>query len=143
KSRLTGALLATGLVAVLPCLLVKGTGPARPGRERTDALQAIVFHNAALQRDVLQARAGLLRHYDPIVRSMNGLLEATAALEHAGDVAGGDVQLDVDRRIRALAATVRDQEAAVEAFKAENALLRHSLADFNSPGARVSRAEHR
>ena len=141
KSRLTVALLATGLVAVLTWLLVQGTGPDRPGRERTDALQAIVFHNAALQRDVLQARAGLLRHYDPIVRSMNGLLEATAALEHAGDVAGGDVQLDVDRRIRALAATVRDQEAAVEAFKSENALLRNSLAYFNRLGARLAAGE--
>src|SRR5690606_7393856 len=60
---------------------------------------------------------------------------------HAGDVAGGDVQLDVDRRIRALAATVRDQEAAVEAFKSENALLRNSLAYFNRLGARLAAGE--
>lgn len=124
--------IIAGSGLVLTWFLIQGTAPDAPHRERTEALQALLFHNAALQRDVLQARAGLLRNYDPLVRSMQSLLTASADLQSSGEVASGDVQRDIDRRSRELAAAIREQEALVEAFKSDNALLGNSLAYFNT-----------
>ena len=100
----------------------------------------VLFHNAALQRDVLQARAGLLRNYDPLVNSMQRLVSATADLQAAGEVASGEVQRDIERRSRSLAAAIREQEALVERFKSDNALLENSLAYFNTLSGRLAAA---
>src|SRR5690606_29862719 len=121
-----------GPALILTWFLLQGSAPDAPHRERTEALQMVLFHNAALQRDVLQARAGLLRNYDPLVNSMQRLVSATADLQSAGEVASGEVQRDIERRSRSLAAAIREQEALVERFKSDNALLENSLAYFNT-----------
>ena len=63
-----------GLLIALTYLLVQGTAPDAERHERTlDALRTVILYNAALQRDVLRARAGLLRSYDPLVASIDSL----------------------------------------------------------------------
>ena len=80
---------------------------------------------AALHRDVLAARAGVLRNYDPLVRETDAL-----------DVTVGHLQqitaLDAATRsaIDRLAMAVTRQEQFVEQFKSDNALLQNSLAYF-------------
>jgi hypothetical protein len=51
-----------------------------PDAERYDralkALDRFTLVENALQRDVLSARAGMLRNYDPLVQQVNALREA-------------------------------------------------------------------
>ncbi|WEX89655.1 two-component system VirA-like sensor kinase [Sinorhizobium garamanticum] len=125
------ALVVAGLFIALTYFLFQGLTPEAPHRQRADALQAVILHDAALQRDVLWARAGLLRSYDPLVRSMENLLAATAALPAIAEVARGEAKAEIDRRLLEVTAAVRDQEALVETFKSQNAVLQNSLAYFN------------
>jgi DAHL domain len=73
-----------GLLLVLTYLLVQATSPD-PGRsERTlQALHALVLNDAALHRDVLRARAGLLPSYDPLVAAIGGMHDAIDTLRIA------------------------------------------------------------
>jgi hypothetical protein len=126
---------------VLTYLLVQGTVPDVARHERTlGALRTVILHDAALQRDVLRARTGLLRSYDPLVRSIENMRQASASLDAAGDVASGEARAAIDRRIDEMIAAVHDQEALVEAFKSDNALLQNSLAYFNYLSSRLAAA---
>ncbi|WFP74641.1 two-component system VirA-like sensor kinase [Mesorhizobium sp. WSM4906] len=127
------------LLIVLTYLLVQGAAPDAARHERTlDALRTVILYNAALQRDVLRARTGLLRDYDPLVRSIGRLDEATLALPVARDVASGEARADIDRRVAGVVAAVRDEETIVEAFKSANALLQNSLNYFNYMSGRLA-----
>src|ERR1700722_7566475 len=80
---------------------------------------------AALHRDVLSARAGVLRNYDPLVQETNAL---NASVDDLRQV------LALDNRAKSaigrLASSVARQENLVEQFKSDNALLQNSLAYF-------------
>lgn len=124
--------ILAGLLIVLTFLLVQATAPDADRHEATlDALRAVILNNAALERDVLRARAGLLRSYDPLVRSLDGLDKAAARLRAAREIADGDERAEIDRRVEEVAAAVREQETLIETFKSENALLQNSLNYFN------------
>jgi signal transduction histidine kinase/CheY-like chemotaxis protein len=118
------------LLLALTYLLIEGASPDAARHEQTlDALRSSILNDAALQRDVLQARAGLLHNYDPLVASVENLRRATAALRTAGEAAG-DMRGEIDRHAEAIAAAIADQEMLVEQFKSSNALLRNSLLYF-------------
>jgi signal transduction histidine kinase/CheY-like chemotaxis protein len=93
---------------------------------------------AALHRDVLSARAGLLRDYDPLVQETNALV---ASLERLREIAANDAAMDaaIDR----LAGSVDRQEELVEQFKSDNALLRNSLAYFGLFSSRLGVPDQR
>ncbi|MES0156008.1 two-component system VirA-like sensor kinase [Mesorhizobium sp. M0018] len=136
--RILAPIVACLLIA-LTYLLVQGTAPDAARHERTlDALRTVILYNAALQRDVLRARAGLLRSYDPLVRSIENLDEATQTLPAARDAASGETRADIDKRIAEVIAAIRDEEALVERFKSDNALLQNSLNFFNYMSARLT-----
>src|SRR5262249_48763279 len=80
----------------------------------------------------LSARAGTLRNYDPLVREVTELREATQRLRSsmAGDV---EITSAVDR----LANLVERQDEWTEQFKTRNALLQNSLAQFGLLSARL------
>jgi hypothetical protein len=120
--------ILAGLLLVLTYLLVQGASPD-PGRaERTlQALHALVLNDAALHRDVLEARAGLLPSYDPLVEAISGLHGAIDTLQIG---ASGESGAGFEQHVRALAAEVSEQEALTEAFKSNNALLQNSLTYF-------------
>jgi signal transduction histidine kinase len=86
-------------------------------------LEDFALAEASLDRDVLQARAGLLTNYDPLVRSSEQIAAAVSQLR----AQGAAEELDpgpVDR----LAAAIKIEEGLTERFKSGNALLRNSLA---------------
>jgi len=89
------------------------------------ALDRFALVESALQRDVLSARAGMLRSYDPLVREVNVLNELISLLRDAAS-ADTDEAAAIDR----LAASVSRQEELTEQFKSNNALLQNSLAYF-------------
>jgi len=108
-----------------------------PEAERYDralkALDRFTLMEIALHRDVLSARAGLLRNYDPLVRELNALRDA---LDRLRDNASGDAEeaAAIDR----FAAAAAQQEELTEQFKTDNALLQNSLAYFPLLSARLS-----
>src|SRR5262249_24106681 len=92
--------------------------------------RAVILNDAALQRDVLKARAGLLRNYDPLVQSVENLRNAAATLQAAGRFAYGGSNAENDRQLDGGVEAGSDHEAVVEAFKSRNALLQNSLSFF-------------
>jgi signal transduction histidine kinase/CheY-like chemotaxis protein len=119
------------LALALTFVAMEGAGPATGRHERTlEALRTLTLSDAALQRDVLRARAGLLASYDPIVAALEQLRGAALALQDAGAGARGAVREEIGHRAAELAAAVAAQEARVETFKSRYALLRNSLAYF-------------
>ena len=95
-------------------------------------LDRLAATESELRRDVLSARAGLLRNYDPVVHEVDALdeelerLRAVAAIDAATAAA-------IDR----VATSVARQEELVELFKSDNALLQNSLAYFDRSSARL------
>lgn len=111
-----------------------------PQAERYDsalkALDRFTMIEIALQRDVLCARVGLLRNYDPLVREINALREARDRLR---DRASGDPE-ETAAIARFVSAAAR-QEQLTEQFKSDNALLQNSLAHFRLLSERLSASE--
>jgi signal transduction histidine kinase/ActR/RegA family two-component response regulator len=124
-------LVMAGLLLALTYLLLPLARPDVSRHEFTfDALRGLLLNDAALQRDVLKARAGLLRSYDPLVQSVENMRRAVGILRADGKVAGGNMRHEVARHAERIAIAVADQEALVEAFKSRNALLQNSLIFF-------------
>jgi signal transduction histidine kinase/ActR/RegA family two-component response regulator len=119
-----------GLLLLLAYLLIQGASPEAARHERAYALRELALNEAALQRDVLQARAGLLRNYDPLVQSVMNLRRAVDDLRAADRQASTEVRAEIDRHTERLAEAVSNQEALVESFKSSNALLQNSLSFF-------------
>jgi signal transduction histidine kinase/CheY-like chemotaxis protein len=96
-------------------------------------LDEFMIAESSLHRDVLSARVGLLRNYDPLVRELQALYDA---IERLGPVAAGDAELTAAvERLRTL---VQAQERLTEQFKTDNALLQNSLAYFQLFSARLT-----
>lgn len=124
-------LIVTGLLLVLTYMVIRSASPDPVRHKRTlQALHALTLHDAELQRDVLQARAGLLRNYDPLVAAIAGLAQAVDALRAEVKPASGEAALEVGGHLDRLAAALADEEALVETFKSSNALLQNSLMYF-------------
>src|SRR5271167_754892 len=92
--------------------------------EEMRALDAAVIAESELHRDVLSARAGMLRNYDPLVREERDLRAAVDRLR----------KTTRDPQIGAAGARLDDlvarEEQWMERFKSDNALLQNSLAYF-------------
>src|SRR5215469_14884010 len=101
-----------------------------------EALDRFAAVETALHRDVLSARAGMLRSYDPLVWEVNALREA---LDRLRNNASDDAE-DAAAIARFAEAAAR-QEELTEQFKSDNALLQNSLAHFRLFSARLSQAD--
>src|SRR5512135_3004022 len=115
---LSGTLGVLLLLALLTWLLLRGIDTNEPAYAATlRVFDDYALAEASLHRDVLQARAGLLRDYDTLVSAAHAMDDAVDRLRlHARDE-----HLDagpVDR----LAAAVAQQEELMERFKTSNAL---------------------
>ncbi|MGE0630354.1 MAG: DAHL domain-containing protein, partial [Hyphomicrobiaceae bacterium] len=126
------------LLVVLTYFLMQGTSINAPHHERADVLQAVILYHAALQRDVLRGRAGLLPNYDTLVESMDSLRAAVADLPAANEVATGAAESDIAGKTAGIDKAVAEHEALVESFKSENALLQNSLSYFNHLSQRLT-----
>src|SRR5262249_29859952 len=120
---LSGALGVLLLLALLTWLLLRGIDTNAPAYAVTlRVFDDFALAEASLHRDVLQARAGLLRDYDTLVSALDAMQDAVSRLRSYAQTDGLDVG-PADR----LAATVSQQEELTERFKTSNALLQNSL----------------
>jgi DAHL domain/His Kinase A (phospho-acceptor) domain len=111
------------LLALLTWLLVRGIAPDVADYSTTLRIfDDFALAEASLDRDVLQARAGMLTDYDPLVRSSEQIAAAVSQLRAQAVSEGLDTG-PVDR----LAAATKIEEKLTERFKSDNALLRNSL----------------
>jgi signal transduction histidine kinase/CheY-like chemotaxis protein len=111
------------LLALLTWLLLRGIDTNAQAYALTlRAFDDYALAEASLQRDVLQARAGLLRDYDSFTRAVRAMEGAVGRLRSH---AQGE-RLDA-RPVEQLAAAVAQQEGLMERFKTSNALLQNSL----------------
>lgn len=122
-----GSLLAVPLlIVVLSWLSMRAINP---DEERFDRALAETARFARvegdLHRDVLSARAGLLRNYDPLVQETDAL---DASLSRLSAIVGTDST--AAGAIHRLAATLGREEEWIEQFKSNDALLHNSLAFF-------------
>jgi hypothetical protein len=111
------------LLALLTWLLARGVATDAADYSATLRIfDDFSLAEASLHRDVLQARAGLLTDYDPLVRSLEQIAATVSQLR----VKAATEELDagpVDR----LDAAIKIEEKLTERFKSDNALLRNSL----------------
>ena len=96
------------------------------------ALDRFAVIEITLHRDVLSARAGMLRNYDPLVQEVNELREALGRLH---DNASEDAEAAA--AVGQFATAFAHQEQLTEQFKSDNALLQNSLAYFQLLSARL------
>jgi hypothetical protein len=132
KGRELRGVLLLILGAVLFAVLAVGRGPSKEMHESIlTSLRAIDINHASLQRDVLQASAGLVRNYDPLVTSVVSLHGAVTKLRDL--FSRGNVGCDsaLEKLLLKLSESIDGDEALVEEFKTRNALLQNSLAIFN------------
>lgn len=131
------ASLAAGAAAaallLLTWLLARGIDvDARPFDRALAALADVELAEGAMDRDVLSARAGLLRDYDPLVREARRMEDALGRLR--GPVADA---ASVDR----LAAWLARREPLLEEFKSANAVLQNSLVQFGRISGQLAAPE--
>jgi signal transduction histidine kinase len=111
------------LLALVTWLLLGGGGTKAPAYEMTlKAFDDFALAEASLQRDVVQARAGLLRNFDSLVKSVEAIQDALARLRSYAQTERLNTG-PLDR----LAAMAAQQEELTERFKSSNALLQNSL----------------
>jgi hypothetical protein len=104
--------ILAGLLLVLTYLLVRGASPDPILYERIlQALHALTLNDAALHRDMLRARAGLLPNYDPLVEASQGLERAIETLRVAGGTPHGGSGAGIERHLRELVAEAAAQKA--------------------------------
>jgi len=118
-----GAIGVLLLLALLTWLLLRGVDTNAAGYAQTLlAFDDFALAEASFDRDILQARAGLLPNYDSLGRTSEAMEDAVARLRSQALTEGLDAG-PVDR----LAATVAQREGLAEEFKRNNALRRNSL----------------
>jgi signal transduction histidine kinase len=123
---LGGAIVVLILLAFLTFLLLRSIWTDEPGYAlELKALGDFSLAEASLHRDILEARAGLLRNYDPIARDVEAMDDATVRLKARAEERKLDAAF-VDHLVRALAR----EETLTEKFKSDNAVLQNSLSYF-------------
>lgn len=105
----------------------------RLAQDAADALERVAASESALHRDVLAARIGRLRSYDPLVEDLANLRAAGAQLRGllSDSQAAAPLLDELDRLIDR-------KEAWTEEFKSRNAQLQTSLARFALLSARLT-----
>jgi signal transduction histidine kinase/ActR/RegA family two-component response regulator len=113
--------VSIGLLLSISLLSVRSLIPDQADHERViDAIRLLTLNDTALQRDALEARAGLLPNYDPLVHAAQRLRAAVTELRRVDDP-GFAGHLDI------LNSRTEEREALLETFKSGNALLQNSL----------------
>lgn len=132
--RLSDCAIAIGLIVLLTWLLVRGLQPPDPQTEGARrALDRYAAAQGALHRDVLRARAGILRSYAPLASHITEMRRELAVVR---------LNLEDAEAVRLLAPIAAEAEAEgllTQRFTKGNALLRNSLAQFALFSDRLTR----
>ena len=112
------------LLALLTWLLLRGIDTnVRTYAATLQTFDDFALAEASLQRDVLQARAGLLRDYDPLGSAEDAMEDAVARLRSYAQSQALSTE-PIDR----LGEAIAQQEELTERFKSSNAVFQNSLA---------------
>jgi DAHL domain/Protein kinase domain len=93
-------------------------------------LRMLAAKDAALNDAVLQTDKGILRHYDPVVRTLAELRRLPVELHAPPAFLSADGRADVQRHLDAFIAELSKKEERIEQFKSEAAVLRNSVHYF-------------
>jgi len=130
-------ILVVGALVLASLLTWLGLSGASAGTSVADealrALDEYAMAESMLHRDLLSARAGLLRNYDAFTRETARLGSAVAQLR-AVSIQDPQFAAGIER----LAQRVEQQEQWAEQFKTSNALLQNSLAYFDVASAELT-----
>jgi PAS domain S-box-containing protein len=131
--------VVVGLLLLLTWLLIQSRSADPTLRSRIhDALARVQLHDTELTRDVLLARAGLLPNYDPLAETNRRLTRAVEELQANSATIAGEPGKQITVDTQTLAGALQEKVRLVEYFKADNALLRNSLAYFIHTGQALS-----
>jgi PAS domain S-box-containing protein len=118
-----------GLLALLVFLLIRSASPDLPLRtSMEEQLQLFELRDAELTRDAMLVRAGLLPNYDALLRDRAQLLASVEALRRVSGSGTAESGAALRRSIEDLSQALDAKLTAVEHFKTDDALLRHSVA---------------
>jgi len=125
-----GAALLLLLSIILTVLTMRAMNDSRRWMARaSSAVMSYQLAERALQVDLLKARVGLLRNYDPVNVDMASARQNLAILK----------DLPLSERARGLLSQIlkenEQHEQLVEQFKSGNALLQNSLSRFTANGS--------
>lgn len=125
------AVLGVVLAGLLTWLMINGKGEMDAAYVQTQRMiDALALAESRMQHDVLRARTGLLRNYDPIVTHLREMQAALAAMRAASEADAGEMHV--------LAEALNREAQMVERFKTGNALVQNSIAYFDSLSDRLS-----
>jgi signal transduction histidine kinase/CheY-like chemotaxis protein len=123
---LGGAITVLLLLVLLTFLLLRGIWTDEPRYAlELKAFDDLSLGEASLRRHVLEARAGLLRNYDAIVKDVEAMHDAVARLRAYARERGLDAAL-----VERVAGVIGTEDALTESFKTDNAVLQNSLSYF-------------
>lgn len=105
------------------------SGPSRHVQVM-DGLQKLKKYDSAVNKDVLNVRSGLLRHYDPLVKTSQGMTSIIVGLEDRNTGIVGRGNADIDQMVKQFAGLHVKRASLVERFKAKNSTLKNSLFYF-------------
>jgi signal transduction histidine kinase len=128
---------AVVLLLLLTWLLLRGMNTGTTALD--DGLRAMddfAIAESALHKDVLSARVGMLRNYDPLVHELETL---RSSIERLRLSTPQDHELEAS--VESLNQLVGSEERSTEQFKTNNALLQNSLAYFELFSARLAAQE--
>jgi signal transduction histidine kinase len=132
------AVAAPFLLSLLTWLLVNGLDLGSPRFDRElRALDDFSRFERGFNREILNARVGLSRSYDALVRMTEAYDDA---LDRLREAAGPNSEESA--AIEVLAATAERQEKLIEQFKSRNALLRNSFAYFGLLSTRLAASDY-
>jgi signal transduction histidine kinase len=127
--RAASALLFVGALLLVVVTIHTMAVSRRWMSDASNALMGFSLAERTLQVDLLDARAGLLRNYDPVDADIIAARENLLALDRLPK------QASAVRELSHLRAIVGQHETLVERFKSDNALLQNSLSLFRgNPG---------
>jgi signal transduction histidine kinase len=132
--------IVSALLLLLTYLLVKSRSPGQAFRTRAqETLQALQLADAALNREVLMTRAGLLLHYDSLPQVGRALLRELEALERESAALADNGDAVVARETRGRTDTLSYKRRLIEHFTSDYAVLRNSTTYFAHLVQRLSR----
>ena len=130
RAGILAAAVSIILVLTLLYLETRSVDPETHQRFIVD-LHRFQEFDANLNRDVLQARHGLLGNYDPLVTQIGQLKLLQEKLEKLPDFIGDDGRKELGRLLADQSAMLEKKQNLIEHFKSKNATLSNSLNYFS------------
>jgi PAS domain S-box-containing protein len=123
--------LLPGVVLVLVILWIKSLTIDNERHDRYLAhLRQIQTLDARIDRNILQARDGLLNNYDPIVNDLAQIQQLQTDLQHPPSFVDGDSRQELVRLLQSQMDVWQQKQESILKFQSQNAVLRNSLSYF-------------